>query len=646
MNPCRWARRAKRRHAGLAPNKPASGVLALLLACALASPLARADVTITITGVSDPLRSNVLAYLSFARFQHSKTLTPDTVERLQSRIAREVQSALRPFGYFQPEVRSSVTPSGPGSWQVAITIDPGQPVLLSKADVRVVGPGAASPVFTHITSHLPFHRGEPLNQAQYESVKGDLLRTAATYGYLDATLTRHELLVNPAAHTASIALELQTRVRYHFGATRIEQQAVDEKLVRRYLRYRQGEPFDLTEVLRTQFALDDTEYFTNLEVLTGTPDRVQHTVPVSIRADPSRPNVYSFAGGYATDTGARGIISWQDRRLNSHGHKLSIDLEAAQVTRYSLQSRYIIPIGDPAVENLTLAGIVEQRQLADIDARTVSIGPSVTWVTGQWQTVAFVNGVHTTATAQGTADVLPGTATIACTSSVTTGCATPLTTVSKATLGAGSSYLIVPGVDLASVPKGYLGEPMFQHGFYLEIRGAQTGFGAKANFLQADLQLERVVNLAPKWHLLLRDELGATFTSSFDQVPPALRFFAGGEGSVRGFAYDDLSPVENVCNAISYQGSPANECIDGVKAGGKDLITGSVEFDRDLPRNFGVAAFFDYGNAFNHFGTPLEYGAGLGFRVRLPVLTLGIDIGQPLSQSGSPRLYINFSPKL
>jgi translocation and assembly module TamA len=629
------------------PSRQASGAVVLLLAWALAAPLARADVTITITGVSDQLRSNVLAYLSFARYQHSKDLTPDTVERLESRIGREVSSALRPFGYYQPAVHSSVTAAGAGNWQVAITIDPGQPVLLRQVDVRVVGPGAASPLFSHITSNLPFHTGAPLNQAQYESVKGDLLRTAATYGYLDATLTRHELLVNPGTHTASIVLQLQTGVRYRFGATTIQQRAVNEKLVRRYLRYREGEPFDLTEVLRTQFALDDTEYFTDLEVLTGTPDRVSHTVPVSIQADPSQPNVYSVAAGYATDTGARGIVSWQNRRLNSYGHKMSVDLEAAQVTKYSLQSRYIIPIGDPAVENLTLAGTVEQRQLADVDARTVSIGPSVTWVTGQWQLVTFVNGVHTTASVQGTADVLPGTtATVACTTSVTTNCSVPLTTASNATLGVGNYYLLVPGIDLASVPKGYLGEPMFQHGFYLEIRGSQTGFGAHANFLQADLQLERVINLAPKWHLLLRDEVGATFASQFDQVPPAMRFFAGGEGSVRGFAYNDLSPVQNVCNQVTYNGSKDNECIDGVKAGGKDLITGTVEFDRDLPRNFGVAAFFDYGNAFNHFGTPLEYGAGIGFRVRLPVLTLGIDIGQPLSQSGSPRLYINFSPKL
>jgi translocation and assembly module TamA len=632
---------------GAQPRRRASGVLVLLLAC----PLARAGVTITVTGVSDPVRSNVLAYLSFTRYQSSKHLTPDIVDRLQSRIGREVQSALRPFGYFQPTVRSSVKPSGPGDWRVAITIDPGRPVILEKVDVRVVGPGAGKRLFTRITSNLPFHAGEPLNEAEYDSVKGDLLRTAATYGYLDATLTRHDLLVNPSAHTASIALELATGVRYRFGATTVQQDAVSEKLVRRYLRYRDGEPFDLTEVLRTQFALDDAEYFSDLEVLTGTPDRVSHTVPVTINAEPSRPNVYSFAAGYATDTGARGILSWQDRRVNSYGHKISVDLEAAQLTKYSLQSRYIIPIGDPAVENLTLAGTVELRQLADVDARTLSIGPSVTRVTGRWQTIWFVNGVHATGTVQAAAS-----GTLNSSNACVTGSSQPGAPCSThVTIGLPTNDMLVPGVDIASVPKGYLGEPMFEHGLFAEIRGSEGAFGSKANFIQIHLQLERVFPLAPKWHLLLREELGTTFASHFEDLPPVMRFFAGGQYSVRGFAYNDLSPTQQYCTSD-------NTVCTQAKAGGKDVITGTVEFDRDLPRNFGVAAFFDYGNAFNHFGAQcdsaataapsqechglLQYGAGVGFRVRLPVLTLGIDLGQPLSQSGGPRLYINFSPKL
>jgi translocation and assembly module TamA len=626
----------------------------LLLASLVAWPAARAGVTITVTGVSDPLRSNVLAYLSFARYQRSKHLTPDTVDRLESRIGREVLSALRPFGYFQPTVHSSVTASGPDNWKVAIAIDPGPPTILQSVTVRVVGPGAKSRRFERIISRLPFHAGSRLDEAAYDTVKTDLLSTAATYGYLDATLTRHELQVNPGAHTASIALEFQTGVRYRFGDTIIQQHAVSEKLVRRYLRYRKGDPFDLTQVLRTQFALDDSEYFSNLEVLAGNPNRADHTVPVNIRADPSRPNVFSIAGGYETDTGARGILSWQDRRVNSYGHKLSIDLEAAQVTKYSLQSRYTIPIGDPAVENLTLSGIVEQQQLADVDSRLLSLGPSLTRVTGRWQTVWFINGVHASGTVETT---VPGALNsqkvcIAGSPQVGTACST------NVTIGIPTTDMLVPGVDLASVPKGYLGEPMFEHGFFAELRGSQGAFGSKANFLQLHIQLEHVLELAPKWHLLLRDELGATVASHFGEMPPAMRFFAGGEGSVRGFEYNDLSPTQEYCLSSS------TPICDYAKAGGKNVIDGTVEFDRDLPRHFGVAAFFDYGNAFNHFGSQeqpiiidqqqvgvikeplLQYGAGIGFRFRLPVLTLGIDVAQPLSQSGSPRLYINFSPKL
>jgi len=637
---------------GARPRRRASGVLVLLLAWVCAAPQARAGVTITVTGVSGPLRGNVLAYLSFARYQRSKELTPDTVDRLQSRIGREVQAALRPLGYFQPTVHSTVTAAGTGNWRVTIAIDPGQPVILQSVSVRVIGPGAGSRHFRRITSRLPLHAGSRLDESAYDAVKTDLLSTAATYGYLDATLTRHELVVNPQAHTATIALELQTSVRYRFGDTTIVQHAVREKLVRRFLRYRKGQPFDLTQVLRTQFALDDSEYFSNLEVLAGNPNHTDHTVPVNITADPSRPNVYSIASGYETDTGARGILSWQDRRVNSYGHRMSVDLEAAQVTKYSLQSRYVIPIGDPAVENLTLSGTVVQQQLADVDSRTMSLGPSITKVMGNWQTVWFVNGVHATGTVQTT---WPGAenSNKVCVAGATAGTAC----TANVTIGIPTNDMLVPGVDFASVPKGYLGEPMFEHGFFAEIRGSQGAFGSKANFLQLHIQVERVLRLAPKWHLLLRDELGATAASHFDEMPPAMRFFAGGEGSVRGFEYNDLSPTQKYCLTNS-------PICDYARAGGKDVITGTVEFDRDLPRNFGVAFFFDYGNAFNHFGEQqqtvidsqlqtvvtkgplLQYGAGIGFRVRLPVLTLGIDIGQPLSQSGSPRLYINFSPKL
>ena len=588
--------------------------------CLAASPLASANIDVEVRGVEEQLRTNVLAYLSFDRYKKRTDLTTDTVERLHSRVEREVQSALKPFGYYEPRVDSQVKDLGHGEWRVTIDIDPGPPVLIDKIDVRVQGPGATDPLFERITAKPPLHHGDRLSHASYEALKSDLQRTAATYGYLDAKLTRNELVVDPKNHKADVTLEMITGDRYRFGPTTIEQTSVRDSLVRRYLRYKEGDPFDLTQILRTQFALDDAQYFSNLEVLPADADRQTHVVPVNIHADKSRRHRYSVGAGYATDTGPRGTLTWENRRVNSLGHRFSLTVEASQVERYLLQARYVIPIGDPAVENLTFQSTVNQLQLADIVTHTQSIGPSVTNVLDNWQYVWFANALRES---------------------------------DETTAGVVTHRMIVPGIDIASVPKGYLGEPIFQHPFFAEIRGSDGTLLSDSNFLQLHVQGEHVFRIADKWHLLLRDELGMTAVSHFSQLPTSLRFFAGGDNSVRGFAFNELSPVDGICQRDS-QGKPVmaagtNQCVVAFKAkdGGKNLITGTVEVIRDLPRNFGIATFFDYGNAFNHFGDPLEYSAGVGFRVRLPVVTLGIDVAEPLSRPGAgPRLHINFSPKL
>jgi translocation and assembly module TamA len=232
----------------------------------------------------------------------------------------------------------------------------------------------------------------------------------------------------------------------------------------------------------------------------------------------------------------------------------------------------------------------------------------------------------------------------------------------------------VPELDVASVPQGYLGEALFEHPLFLEIKASHNTLGSQADFLQLHLQVEKVFRLAEKWHLLLRQEFGMTLVSDFNELPAVYRFFAGGTNSVRGFAYNELSPLEQTCAlnssgqiiktaSGSCQGDPGN----GIKTGGKDVVTGTVEVIRTLPKNLGVAGFFDYGNALNSFthrncvpdgtapqGEPqpqvcqpyIQYSVGIGLRVLLPVMTLGVDLAQPLSVSGGPRLDITFSAKL
>jgi translocation and assembly module TamA len=589
----------------------------MLIGCLLLCGPAWADIDVDVKGVNEELRRNVLTYLSFQRYKKRPNIDRDTLDRLLNRVDREVQAALKPFGYYEPKVDANLEDRGRGNWRVHIQIDPGQPVIMEKVDVQVHGPGERDPLFEHITAHLPLSVGARLSHAAYEQIKSDLQRTASTYGYLDARMTANELLVDPQKHTARVTLALDTGARYYFGETTIEQDTINNSLVRRYLRYKQGEFFDMTLLLRTQFALDDSQYFATLEVLPGDPDRAQHTVPIKITAKANKRNRYSIGPGYGTDTGPRVTLAWEDRRVNAEGHRFTTSLQEAS-RQTQLKSDYIIPIGDPALEKLTFEFSINNQQPGDLITKDVSIGPSITQVRGSWQTVYYVNAVH----------------------AITEDVAEHFT-----------DQLLVPGIEVATVPKGYLGEDLFTRTFTAGLRGSTAAFGSNSQFVQLHMQAERSFDLWPKWHLLLRDEIGATIVSRFNDLPGSMRFFAGGDRSVRGFAYEELSPTQTVPvlgptgkPVIGLNGEPETQTI---RVGGKDIFTGTVEVERDLPRNFGVAVFGDYGNAFDRFTDPLEYSVGFGVRYRLPVLTMGIDIAQPLSRPGAgPRLNIDFATKL
>jgi len=609
---------------------PRSGPITLLaLALAqLAAPV-NAGVQVEVRGVGEDIRDNVLAYLSFERYKESNDLSPEFVERLQERSEREVRGALRPFGYYEPVVTSEVMKPGGGGndrdYRVIINITPGEAVIVEKVDVKVTGPGAGERMFTGITGDLPIQIGDRLTHSNYESLKGGLLRAAATNGYLDARMLRNEMRVDPQAHAAQITIEFETGERYHFGTTTIRQDSIDEALIRRYVRYKENDYFDATELLRTQFALDDSQYFSTVEVLPEERDRERHIVPISITAEPNRRHRYSYGVGYGTDTQVRGTVAWEDRRVNQRGHRFRTEAKAA-ATAQSINARYIVPIGDPAIEKFQMQLAGEHERLGDIDDRSVNFIPSFTHVRGPWfghwwQRVTYVELLHAESEfiASNRTDI---------------------------------QSLLIPGISFSLVPRNYLGEALFSRALYAELRGSHDALGSDSAFLQIRMQAERVFDFASKWHVLVRGDIGATAVDTTSDLAPSQRFFAGGDRSVRGFGFNDLSPVQQATDAnnqprVDEEGNPIFE-----KVGGKHLFAGSLELVRDVGSKFAVAVFADAGNAFDSFDDPLMYSVGIGVRLRLPVVSVGIDVAQALTTpAGSnerpgPRLHLNFSPKL
>jgi translocation and assembly module TamA len=565
---------------------------------------AAAGIKVSVEGVEAEERSNVLLRLSVERYRDNDDVDTEMMGRLFNRIDGEVKNALRPFGYYEPTVAADYRAVGK-DWEVAIAIKPGEPVRVRELHVAVEGPGATDPAFAAVMENKDrlLRVGMRLNHGIYEEVKGQLTRTAEANGFRDARLLSSTMDVDVAEHSASIDLVLDTGERYNFGKVDIQQTSIRPELMRRFLRFQEGDPYSGSQLLRTQFALDDSLYFTQVEVEPGDPDPEALTIPIKITATKSRPT-FAIGGGYGTDTGIRGTLAWTDARVNDKGHRFRAEIKAS-TTKREVESRYDIPIGDPALERLSLEGNNTYEELADTQSYTTRLTPSITRVVGRWQTVTALAATRVTEDKG-----------------------------SEST----TSNLLVPGLSVGLVPKDFLGEALYSRSFYAELQGSHTSLGSETNFLRLDLQSEHGIDLNYQWHLLLRGEAGVALAGDYGKLPVIYRFFAGGDRSVRGFAYNSLSPVEEVPQ------SDGSTRLD--KTGGRYLVVGSVEVVRDLPWNLGVATFVDAGNAFNSLHDSLEYAAGVGLRYRLPGVSIGIDVAKPLSSKGGIRLHLNISPKL
>ena len=114
--------------------------------------------------------------------------------------------------------------------------------------------------------------------------------------------------------------------------------------------------------------------------------------------------------------------------------------------------------------------------------------------------------------------------------------------------------------------------------------------------------------------LLLRGSLGAMAVDDFDQLPPELRFFAGGDRSMRGFDYQELGATNAAGKVI----------------GGEFLAVGSAEYEKFFSPKWGGAVFVDAGDAFRTSEFDLNVGAGIGVRWRSPVGMVRFDFAKPV----------------
>ena len=124
------------------------------------------------------------------------------------------------------------------------------------------------------------------------------------------------------------------------------------------------------------------------------------------------------------------------------------------------------------------------------------------------------------------------------------------------------------------------------------------------------LQYSQGIPLGRSDGLLLRGEVGFTAAPSRDGIPQDYLFRAGGSNSVRGYAYQSLGVQEG-----------------SATLGGRYLLTLSAEYTHWFDARWGVATFFDAGQAGDdHEVFKLAPGYGMGARWKSPAGPLAVDL--------------------
>ncbi|MBQ1872430.1 MAG: BamA/TamA family outer membrane protein, partial [Succinivibrionaceae bacterium] len=183
-------------------------------------------------------------------------------------------------------------------------------------------------------------------------------------------------------------------------------------------------------------------------------------------------------------------------------------------------------------------------------------------------------------------------------------------------------FLLMPGAEISRLTTDGTTDPASGERIRLSARFSSKTLLSSEDFVILDAFYRRIWSPTDGSRLVIRAEQGAILGSSIGDVPSSLRFFAGGDQSVRGFGYEKISPKND----------------DGDLTGARYLSVGSVELQVPVMNKVRMAIFTDVGTATNDYGddTDIKVGTGLGVRYISPVGPIRADIGVGVSETHIP----------
>ncbi|HIQ35896.1 MULTISPECIES: autotransporter assembly complex family protein [Acinetobacter] len=350
--------------------------------------------------------------------------------------------------------------------------------------------------------------------------------------------------------------------------------------------------------------------------------RIEKKIPVVVTLNADRLNSLETGLGYGTDTGARIRSQYRRAIVNKYGHSFDANIEVSQI-RQSIDGRYSIPYKHPLNDYFNLVGGYEREERDDI-------GPDVNLLVesavlggerviknplGDWQHTMGVRYRLDRLTKKGDVDV------------------NELPDAFKVSGMDSEQESLLFGYELSKTNANSRLNPTqgFKQTYKVELGTESLLSDANMAILTAGWRFIYSLGENDDHQFVGRGDASYIFTDDFNKVPYNLRFFTGGDQSLRGFDYKSLSPEE-----------------DGYKIGGQALGVGSLEYNYQFKDGWRAAIFSDFGDAYDKdFNNPTEYSIGVGIRWRSPIGPIRLDVASGISNDNNPiRLHFFIGPQL
>jgi translocation and assembly module TamA len=567
---------------------------AVLTFAVLAAPRIAAEVILN--GIEGPPHDNVLAYLDLD--EEPCDASELRVRQLYQAAMEDVVAALQGLGYYTPRITPALA-FEPECWRATFDIELGEPVLIRTFDVAVVGAAADDPEFTKALEESGLAVGAQLHHGDYERLKRRWVEIALDRGYAEGRLSANRIDVYPDERAADVALRYESGPRYSFGPVEFEQDVLSDELIQAYVMFRPGDPYNNEALTDLYVVLAESGFFQVIDVRPLQPDSATRQIPIRVALTAAPRRLITYGIGYSTDTGPRLSIGRDNRRWNDRGHQFLINAQLSTVIS-EVTATYRFPFGDPGEEWISFDAGVRREDTESAESESLELGARrVVRTRSRWTRTQSLSLLVEDYEIADQVD---------------------------------RSRLLMPGIEWLRTPSDDVIAPREGTRLHLRVRGAADSLGSDTSFVQVFTEARRIWLLRNDSRFLVRSQVGHTWKDALTSLPASVRFFAGGDYSVRGYEFEELGPVDDTGQVI----------------GGSSLVTASIEYEHPLRARWALAFFFDWGNAFEGDDIDARRSVGIGGRWLSPLGPIRLDLAHPLDDPTADdyRVHITLGPDL